>query len=159
MRIFRALLLPVITIIIIVLLNLPLGTLPALGRLLDPINGWAASAESVNADFSHDIHIKGLHSPVSVSIEDRLVPHIRAADDHDLYFVQGFIHAYFRLWQMDMQTRAAAGRVGEVVGEKWVQDTGTGERKNAILEFDRSQRRKGMVFGAENSLKAMEADA
>src|SRR5690606_837550 len=50
-----------------------------------------------------------------------------------------------RLWQMDLQTRAAAGRVSELLGDK-------------ALKFDRGQRRKGMVYGAEKSLKAMEAD-
>jgi penicillin amidase len=129
-----------------------------LGKLLDPVNGWAASAEAVNNDFTSSFSIEGLHKPVSVIIEDRLVPHIIASDDHDLYMVQGYVHAYFRLWQMDMQTRAAAGRVGEIIGEKWVKDPYTGERKDAILEFDRTQRRKGMVYAAENSLKAMEAE-
>ena len=84
MRIIRALLLPIITIIIILLLNMPLGALPAIGRLLDPVNGWASSAEPVNTDFTYDLTIEGLHSPVSVAIEDRLVPHISASDDHDL---------------------------------------------------------------------------
>src|SRR5690606_6113990 len=104
------------------------------------------------------ISVKELQEPVIIWWEDRKVPHIKAANDHDLYFTQGYIHAYHRLWQMDIQTRAAAGRVGEVVGEKWVEDEITGKKKNIILEFDRGQRRKGMVFGAEHKLKMMEAD-
>ena len=44
-----------------------------------------------------------------------------------------------RLWQMDFQTRFAAGRISEIVGEK-------------AIEVDRYQRRMGMVYGAENSL-------
>ena len=158
MRIIYALLLLVATFIVIVLLSRPVGSVPALGKLLDPINGWAANAEAVNKDFTSSFSLEPLHNPVTVLIEDRLVPHIIAFDDHDLYVVQGYVHAYFRLWQMDMQTRAAAGRVGEVIGEKWVTDPYSGEKKNAILEFDRAQRRKGMVYAAENSLKAMEAD-
>ncbi len=81
----------------------------------------------------------------TVWIDTQLVPHIHAANDHDLYFIEGYIHASFRLWQMDMETRAAGGRVSEVIGEK-------------TLSYDRNQRRKGMVYAAENSLKAMEAD-
>ena len=158
MRIVRALLLPVITIILIVILSRPIGALPALGTLLDPVNGWAANAEPVNTDFTLEFSLPGLHHPVTVAIEDRLVPHIKAADDHDLYMMQGYIHAYFRLWQMDLQTRAAAGRVSEVTGEKWVIDQRTGKKKNATLDFDRAQRRKGMVYAAEKSLEAMEAD-
>ncbi|XZF15825.1 penicillin acylase family protein [Chitinophagaceae bacterium MMS25-I14] len=145
MRILRAGIPVVITIALVWLLDHPLGSLPALGRLLDPVNGWAASAEPVNKTYTSDLKIKGLRAPVTVWLEDRLVPHIKADNDHDLYLAEGYIHAYFRLWQMDMQTRAAGGRVSEVIGEKG-------------LKFDRTQRRKGMVYAAENSLKAIEAE-
>jgi len=159
MRILRALLLPLITIVIILLLDTKLtGSLPALGKLLDPVNGWAANAESSSKSFSDNNAFKEIEQPVTVWMEDRLVPHVHASNDHDLYFTQGFIHAYFRLWQMEFQTYAAAGRIGEIVGEKWVTDDLTKQRKNAVLEFDRGQRRKGMVFAAEHSLKAMEAE-
>ncbi len=134
----------VITTVLIYFLDKPMGSIPALGRLLDPVNGSMANAELVNKDFSATHDFAGLKG-VSVWFDERMVPHIHAADEHDVYFLEGYIHAYFRLWQMDLQTRAAAGRVSEVVGEK-------------AFEFDRKQRRKGMVYGAERSLKAMEAD-
>lgn len=158
MHIIRAFIIPIITVAIIFLLDRPLDSLPALGRLLDPINGWAANAEATKHKFNEELELTGVQAPVELWMEDRLVPHIRAANNHDLYFVQGYVHAYFRLWQMDFQARAAAGRVSEVVGEKMVKDAKTGQMKNAVLEFDRGQRRKGMVYGAENSLKTMEAD-
>lgn len=142
----------------IVALNNPIAKLPALGKLLDPVNGWAANAESVSKDFNKDFTSKDIQQPVKVWIEDRMVPHIQAANNHDLYFTQGYLHAYFRLWQMEFQTYAAAGRIGEIIGEKIITDPVTQKQKNAILEFDRGQRRKGLVYGAENSLKAMEAD-
>jgi penicillin amidase len=145
MRKLKAILVLVFTTIFILLLDRPLGSLPALGRLLDPINGCWANAEAVKKDFNLKIGLPALHKPVSVWMDERMVPHIYAADDHDLYYVQGYVHAYFRLWQMDMQTRAAAGRVSEVIGEKG-------------LNFDRMQRRKGMVYGAEHSLRAMQAE-
>jgi penicillin amidase len=145
MRRFAAILVLVISVVVIALLDRPLGPLPALGRLLDPMNGCWASAERTGKKFDLDLALDGLRAPVSVRFDERLVPHIYAKNDHDLYYVQGYIHAYFRLWQMDLQTRAAAGRVSEVLGKK-------------ALEFDRLQRRKGMVYGAENSLKAMEAE-
>jgi penicillin amidase len=144
MRKVAAILALVLTTVIIFLLDRPLGALPALGRLLDPVNGSWANAEATSRSFSADIKLH-TKQKVAVSFDDRLVPHIYAANDEDLYYVQGYIHAYFRLWQMDMQTRAAAGRVSEVIGEKG-------------LKFDRTQRRKGMVYGAQNSLKVMEAD-
>jgi penicillin amidase len=46
------------------------------------------------------------------------VPHIFAEQENDAYFVQGYIHAKFRLWQMEFQTHAAAGRISEIVGDK-----------------------------------------
>lgn len=145
MRILRALIPLLLTIALVYLLDKPLGALPAIGKLLDPINGCWAGAESGNQDLNGKLGLPALQRQVAVSYDERLVPHIVAANDHDLYYVQGYIHAYFRLWQMDMQTRAAGGRVSEVIGEKG-------------LNFDREQRRKGMVYGAENSLMAMEAE-
>ncbi|WP_118951934.1 penicillin acylase family protein [Taibaiella helva] len=128
----------------ILLLNRPLGSVPALGKLLDPVKGFWANAEPVAQTAPPALPWKA-SGPLSVSLDERLVPHIRAASDEDLYKAQGFLHAYYRLWQMDMQTRAAAGRISEVAGEK-------------AFDFDRRQRRKGMVWAAENSLKTMEAD-
>ncbi|RYZ18648.1 MAG: penicillin acylase family protein [Chitinophagaceae bacterium] len=81
-------------------------------------------------------------------MDDRLVPHVFAEQEEDAYYVQGYLHAKFRLWQMEFQTMAAAGRLSEIVGEN-----------PAILKYDRGQRRLGMVSGAEKTLQAMEADA
>jgi penicillin amidase len=146
MRLFRAILSLLIFAAWVYLLNNPIGsTLPAIGKLFDPFSGCWTSAEPVNKNFSSAFKLPGLQGPASVWFDERLVPHVNAINDHDLYFIQGYIHAYFRLWQMDMQTRAAAGRVSEIVGEK-------------TLQFDRTQRRKGMVYAAEHSLAAMEAD-
>lgn len=145
MRILRAILPLMLTAIIVYWLNRPVGSNPAIGRLLDPVNGFRANAEPVDKEFNTALSFNGLKDNVEVWFDERMVPHITAANDYDLYFTQGYIHAYFRLWQMDLQTRAAGGRVSELLGEK-------------ALKFDREQRRKGMVYGAENSLRAMEAD-
>jgi penicillin amidase len=75
-----------------------------------------------------------------------MVPHIFAQNNHDLYFAQGYVTAMHRLWQMEFQTHAAAGRISEIVGEK-------------ALELDRYNRRMGMMQGAKNSLKSMMADS
>ena len=145
MRRFFGFLLLAITGLFVYILDKPMGSLPALGRLLDPVNGCWASAEPVNLDFGGKVHLPPVQNKVTVWIDERMVPHIHAANEHDLYFTEGYIHARFRLWQMDMETRAAAGRICEVLGDK-------------ALRFDKKQRRKGMGFAAENSLNAMEAD-
>ena len=84
-------------------------------------------------------------------LDDRLVPHVFAQNEHDVYFVQGYLHAKFRLWQMEFQTYAAAGRLAELVGRK----KGT---YDIVEQRDRQFRRLGMGWAAENSLKAMEAN-
>jgi penicillin amidase len=143
-KVFGVILL-LLAITIVFILDRPLGALPAIGRLIDPINGCWANAESVNKNFSENLKFSGIKGTGTVWYDDRMVPHIHAANEHDLFFMEGYIHASFRLWQMDMQTRAAAGRISEVIGDKG-------------LAYDRKQRFKGMGYAAENSLKAMEAD-
>ncbi len=44
------------------------------------------------------------------------VVHIRAANEHDLFFALGVAHAQDRLWQMEFQRRVGAGRLSEVLG-------------------------------------------
>ncbi|MBK9038162.1 MAG: penicillin acylase family protein [Bdellovibrionales bacterium] len=46
------------------------------------------------------------------------IPHILAQSDEDLYWVQGYITAKDRLWQMDFQSRVADGSLSELIGEK-----------------------------------------
>ena len=144
-RVWGGVVLLVMTTVLVYLLDHPLGSLPAIGSLIDPVNGCWANAEGVHKDFSGDYKFPGIQQETTVWYDSLMIPHIHAANEHDLYFLEGYIHATFRLWQMDMETRAAAGRVSEVIGEKG-------------LKFDRKQRYKGMGYAAENSLRAMEAD-
>jgi penicillin amidase len=116
-----------------------------LGSFLSVQEGVWQNAEAVDEDFNASLRFDGLQGKVDVFLDDRLVPHVFAEQENDAYFVQGFLHAKFRLWQMEFQTHAAAGRVSEIVGEK-------------AISFDRNQRRMGMVFAAENALTAMEKD-
>src|SRR5690606_33953633 len=120
-------------------LNKSWGSLPPLGKLLSPATGWANNLVNVDEPFLSDNDWGGLKEKVNIWVDDKWVPHVQAGNNSDIYFAQGYIHAYHRLWQMDLQTRAAAGRVSEVIGKK-------------ALNFDRAQCRKGMVYGAENAL-------
>lgn len=118
---------------------------PAFGQFLSPQHGFWQNAESEKEDFSANLSFKQLSGKVSVYLDERLVPHIFAENENDVYFVQGYLHAKFRLWQMELQTLSAAGRASEVVGE-------------IAINHDREFRRLGMVYAAENSLHEMEAD-
>ncbi len=119
--------------------------IPAFGKFLSPQHGLWQNAEPVNEDFTQDLKFPQLAGKVNVYLDERLVPHIFAEQENDAYFVQGYIHAKFRLWQMEFQTHAAAGRLSELVGDK-------------ALGFDRDKRRLGMQYAAENSLKELESD-
>jgi len=116
-----------------------------LGKLLSPQEGLWQNAEPVNASFNDELRFPDLKGKVDVYLDERLVPHIFAEDDNDAYFVQGYLHARFRLWQMEFQTYAAAGRISEIIGDR-------------AVSYDRTQRRMGMVYGAENALREMEKD-
>ncbi|RYZ48130.1 MAG: penicillin acylase family protein, partial [Sphingobacteriales bacterium] len=94
---------------------------------------------------SDELHFSNLTGNSTVYFDERLVPHVFADNESDAYFIQGYLHARFRLWQMEMQAYAAAGRVSEIAGVK-------------TLQFDRQQRRLGMVYAAEKMLKEVEAN-
>jgi penicillin amidase len=121
------------------------GKTPRLGFFLSPQQGFWQNAEPANADFNADIKLPGVKGKVDVYMDERLVPHIYADNDADAYYVQGYIHAKFRLWQMEFQTHVAAGRLSEIVGE---------ER----LGIDQFFRRLGMVYGAERIMANAEND-
>ncbi len=121
------------------------GNIPPLAKFLDPFQGFWKNAESSNTSPELNLNLEGLQGEVSVQFDNQRIPHIFASNNHDLYFVQGFVTARDRLWQMDFQTRFASGRLSEVIGPK-------------ALDIDRFQRRMGMTFGAENMMKTMMAD-
>ncbi len=119
---------------------------PALGKFLDPFDGFWRNLETSTPTESITLDLPGLHDKVTVVFDSLDIPHIFANNDEDLYLAQGYITATHRLWQMEFQTHAAAGRVSEI----------TGEGKNGvILNYDRGQRRLGMVYAAENTLQAL----
>ena len=111
---------------------------PRLGYFLSPQHGFWKNAEKINTNFDATILANDLKGEVDVYMDDRLVPHIYADHDEDAYYVQGYLHAKYRLWQMDFQTRVAAGRLSEIAGAD-------------KLSIDRFFRRLGMVYGAERT--------
>lgn len=145
MRIIPFLISAVVTASLVLLFNTKLVLPAPLGKLLAPQQGIWQNAEPANFDYSADLTFGALEGKAEVYLDERLIPHIFAEVENDAYFIQGYLHAKFRLWQMDLQTLSAAGRASEVVGD-------------IALNHDREFRRLGMVYAAENSLKVMEAD-
>ncbi len=154
MRVVPLVVSAIITIALIVLLDnqLPAGgkKTPRLGYFLSPSKGFWQNAEPTDERFNADIAANGLQGNTEVYIDDRLVPHVFADNETDAFFAEGYLHAKFRLWQMEFQTDAAAGRLSEIMGDS----------SNGInfLNVDKYFRRIGMVYAAENSLTTMEGD-
>lgn len=143
MKLLRFILPALIAFALIYCMNRPFGAIPATGPLFDPIKGFMANAPADDHPASATISLPGVSSPVEVYFDERLVPHIFADNEHDLYYAQGYITASMRLWQMEMTSFAAAGRVSEKLG-------------GDFLEYDRLQRRMGMYEIAKNTWESLD---
>src|SRR6266516_4315346 len=60
--------------------------------------------------------LAGLREPAKVTVDDEGISHVRASNEHDLYIMQGWVHARDRLFQMDYNRRLASGTLAEVLG-------------------------------------------
>jgi len=87
-----------------------------------------------------------LGQPAEVVRDELGVPHIDAGSDEDLYFLQGFVTAQDRLFQMDFLRRRAAGRLAEIFGE-------------AALANDRRAQTLGMEAAAERYARGLDGPA
>jgi penicillin amidase len=132
-----------ITVALAIAVSMPIGPVPPIAPLLDPNHGFWQNSHSEDELAKDELDLSNLSSPVTVVYDENLIPHIFAENEEDLYRAQGYVTAKHRLWQMEFQTMAAAGRISEVVG-------------NVALELDRMTRRKGLGFGAELGLKYLQ---
>lgn len=134
-----------ITLILIWVLNVKWGTIPPLGKLLDPFAGFWQQAGDAGMAWQGTTAFLPVKEPVQVVFDDRMIPHIFAQNDEDLYLVQGYVEARDRLWQMDFMSRLAMGRVAEIAGPD-------------ALPIDRYFRRLGMPKAIANSMAVIEKD-
>lgn len=141
------------TIGLIYVFNTPLSVngskTPRLGYFLSPQQGFWQSAEG-DKPLNEAIHFPELAGKSSVYFDERMVPHVYAENTNDAYFIQGYLHARYRLWQMEFQVMAAGGRLSEVMGDS---SNGTN-----FLSIDRYFRRLGMVWAAEKAEEAIAED-
>jgi penicillin G amidase len=84
----------------------------------------------------------GLYAPVTIVRDRRDIPHIRAANEHDLFFAEGYAQGSDRLFQLDLSRRYAYGRLAEVFGMK-------------ALALDKAQRAVDINGIAERQLRAL----
>ena len=70
--------------------------------------------------YQGEMQLSGLIDEVTVYRDERGIPHIYAANEHDLYFATGYIMAQERLWQMDLIRRVTTGRLSEIFGKDYI---------------------------------------
>jgi penicillin amidase len=90
--------------------------LPGWGSLLEPVGGVWAVANHAELPDSAASSVPGLRGLVRVVYDDRDVPHIFAGSEADAYRALGYVVARDRLFQLELQTRAAAGTLTELLG-------------------------------------------
>ena len=62
--------------------------------------------------------VKGIKFPVKVYRDSYSVPHIFAQNEADLFFAMGYVVSQDRLWQMDLNRRAATGTLSQIFGNR-----------------------------------------
>src|SRR5438876_526798 len=81
------------------------------------------------------LKLDDLQSEVRVSRNQAGIPHIYAHNDHDAYFMMGYIEAMDRFFQMDYARHYYEGKLSELLGDK-------------SLDSDRQIRKTGLPFYA-----------
>ncbi len=90
--------------------------------------------------------IDGPSAPIEILRDRYGIPHIRAANQTDAIFALGYVHAQDRLWQMEVQRRAASGRLAEALGP-------------GAVATDRFMRTVGFARAARDARASLDAGA
>ncbi len=144
MRWLKGVLLLALGVLLTLVLSTPLGPVPALLPLLNPGPGvWGVAADAVASPGVTE-KLPGLRAPVKVSYAKGDVPHVFAQNGHDLFFMQGYLQATNRLFQMDAMRRQGEGKLSQVIGP-------------AALSTDETFLRWGLLVGAERTLRLMQS--
>lgn len=126
-------------VILTIAFSRSISVLPPIGKLLSPYSGAIQNEK----DAQDVLKINGCKAPVTIFYDKRNVAHVFADNDYDMYLAQGYVTAKDRLWQMDFISYASAGRLSEIFGANY-------------LEYDRLQRRVGMLWAAKRTLRFIE---
>ncbi len=81
--------------------------------------GWYVYSKQPVRD--GEVAMNHLQAPVSVSYDERGVPHIRAKNEADLYRTLGYVQAQDRLFQMEMIRRLSRGELADILGPKLIE--------------------------------------
>jgi penicillin amidase len=92
----------------------------------------STSPSSAAATSAGDVlKVPGLLAPVQLLRDSAGIVHIRAANEHDLFFAQGYSAARDRLFQLELWRRQATGTMAEALGPRWVER----DRASRLLKY------------------------
>ncbi len=74
-------------------------------------------AADPHASNSKVIRLPGLKSSAKVIRDVDGLAHVKARNEHDMFFLQGWTHAQDRLFQMDVNRRQPSGTLAELLGQ------------------------------------------
>jgi penicillin G amidase len=115
-RVFNVLAALLVSAAVLALFAFGYGPVPALGRALVPGHGAWASAAGGQPVHSQTLSLPGLADPVTVTFTSHGVASVRAAGEADAYLALGYLHARFRLTEMDLERRLGEGRIAQLAG-------------------------------------------
>lgn len=92
------------------------GGVPALGRVLDPGHGAWTSAAGGKLPASRTLRLPGIAGGATVSFDRNGIAAINAASEGDAMIALGYLHASFRLTEMDLERRLAEGTLAQLAG-------------------------------------------
>jgi len=114
-------------------------------RLLHALLAATALATLVLPAGAAEFTFPQLAAPVTVYEDAYGIPTIKGENELDVVFVQGYLHARDRFFQMDRDRKAAAGRAAELIGQD-------------ALSSDIELRTLGLGCAANKTLQALDAE-
>ena len=127
----------VVSALLLGVLGFGYGGIPALGPALDPGRGAWTSAAGGQPVSSQRLAVPGLTGAVTVSFDAQGLASISAANTHDMFLALGYVHAKFRLTEMDAERRLGEGRLSQLAG-------------SSDLTSDEFELRLGLLRTAQN---------
>ena len=94
------------------------GPLPPLGSAFNPGTGVWTVAKDASLPTNQSLQIPGLEKPVQIQFDANGTAFIHASTNYDMFVAMGYLHAKFRLFQMDLMRRQGEGKLSAVIGSK-----------------------------------------
>ena len=106
----------------------------------------AASPSQAAPVSSERFQVQGLEKPAKILIDKWGIPHIYANTFYDAFYVQGFMAARDRLWQIDLWRKRGLGLMARDFGPAYVD----GDRMARAVLFRGDMYREWLAYGSDS---------